>query len=195
MNNIKDVSVLLRSWSDGDESALARLIPAVHAELHRLAHKYMAREQRGHPLQTTALINEAYLRLVQANQVRWRDRAHFFAVSASIMRRILIDVARTRQCEKRGGRAVVVPLDDVENLAAGVQPDLVALNDALTALGELDERKAKVVELRFFGGLNVEEAAEVLKISTETVSRDWSFARAWLRRKLAAEHSNGPKSL
>ena len=170
-------------WSSGNPDALQRLTPLVYGELHRLAHRYMAGERTGHTLQSTALVNEAYLRLVQTDRVQWQNRAHFFAVSAQLMRRILVDFARSRQYAKRGGKAPIVSLDDV---AVAIQDcaELVALDDALCALAAIDPRKARMVELRFFGGLSVEETAEVLKVSVETVARDWKLAKFWLRREL-----------
>jgi len=182
-----EITRLLQAWSEGEQSALERLIPLVYKELHRLAHHYMAGERPGHTLQTTALLNEAYLRLVDSAKPSWQNRAHFFAVSAQVMRRVLVDWARSRQALKRGGE--VRPLELEEALAAADAPgtDLVALDDALKTLAVLDARKSKVVELRFFGGLSVEETAEVLKVSPETVMRDWKFAKSWLRRELSKE--------
>jgi RNA polymerase sigma factor (TIGR02999 family) len=179
----QDITELLLAWSEGDEDALQRLTPLVYGELHRLAHHYMAGERTGHTLQSTALVNEAYLRLVQTNRMRWQGRAHFFAVSAQLMRRILVDFARSRQYAKRGGKAPVVSLDEV-GAAIGECAELVALDDALSALASVDPRKSQVVELRFFGGLSVEETAEVLGVSVETVMRDWRLTRVWLRREL-----------
>jgi len=181
----KEITRLLAAWGDGDESALSDLTPLVYEELHRLAHHYMSGERVGHTLQTTALVNEAYLRLIDWKNVRWQNRAHFFAVSAQLMRRILVDFARTRGYQKRGGGARPVTLDDAALVADDNGTDMVALDEALTALAELDARQSRVVELRFFGGLSVEETAEVLKISPGTVRRDWSLARAWLHRELA----------
>jgi RNA polymerase sigma-70 factor, ECF subfamily len=178
------ITKLLLAWSDGDEQALDRLMPLVHDELHRLAHRYMAGERPDHPLQTTALVNEAYLRLVDSSRVRWQNRAHFFAVSAVLMRRILVDVARARQKQKRGGDAVSVTFDDALAISHEPNPALIALDDALKALAAIDARKSKVVELRFFGGLSVDETAEVLKVSSVTVMRDWAMAKAWLLREL-----------
>jgi len=179
----QDITELLLEWSGGNPDALQRLTPLVYGELHRLAHHYMAGERDGHTLQSTALVNEAYLRLVQTNRVQWQNRAHFFAVSAQLMRRILVDFARSRQYAKRGGKAPMLSLDDVA-VAVDDCAELVALDDALRALGAIDSRKAQMVELRFFGGLSVEETAEVLKVSVETVARDWKLARVWLRREL-----------
>ena len=179
----QDITELLLEWSGGNPDALQRLTPLVYGELHRLAHHYMAGERDGHTLQSTALVNEAYLRLVQTNRVQWQNRAHFFAVSAQLMRRILVDFARSRQYAKRGGKAPMLSLDDVA-VAVDDCAELVTLDDALRALGAIDSRKAQMVELRFFGGLSVEETAEVLKVSVETVARDWKLARVWLRREL-----------
>lgn len=178
------ITDLLLAWNRGDDQALDRLVPLVHDELHRLAHRYMAGERAGHPLQTTALVNEAYLRLVDSSRVRWQNRAHFFAVSAQLMRRILVDVARARHKLKRGGGAIQVALEEAALIANEPGADLVALDEALTTLAAFDERKSKVVELRFFGGLSVEETAEVLKVSAVTVMRDWGLAKAWLLREL-----------
>jgi RNA polymerase sigma-70 factor, ECF subfamily len=179
-----DITELLLAWNGGDSDALGRLMPLVDDELRRLAHSYMARERSGHTLQTTALVNEAYLRLVDSSRVRWQNRAHFFAVSAQLMRRILVDFARARQKLKRGGDVVQVSLDDAGEISAERGPDLIALDDALKTLAAFDERKSRVVELRFFGGLSVEETAEVLEVSPVTVMRDWGMAKAWLLREL-----------
>jgi RNA polymerase sigma factor (TIGR02999 family) len=179
----QDITELLLAWSEGNQDALKKLTPLVYGELHRLAHHYMAGERTGHTLQSTALVNEAYLRLVQTNRVQWQNRAHFFGVSAQLMRRILVDFARSRQYAKRGGNAPVVSLDDAP-VAVQECAELVALDDALSALSAMDPRKGQVVELRFFGGLSVEETAEVLKVSVETVMRDWRLAKVWLRREL-----------
>jgi RNA polymerase sigma-70 factor, ECF subfamily len=178
-----EVSRLLQAWSQGDETALARLTPMVYKELRRLAHRELKKEWAQQTLQTTALVNEAYIRLVDTQRIRWEDRAHFFAISAQIMRRILIDYAR-RNNLKRGGGFHRVSLEE-DPPAITEDPDLIALDDALNALQQFDPRKAKVVELRFFGGLSVEEAAEVLKVSPITVIRDWNNAKAWLYRELA----------
>ena len=179
-----DVTLLLKAWSGGDEEALEKLTPLVHRQLHQIAKRYMAGERSGHTLQATALVNEAYLRLVDCAQVNWQDRAHFFAVSANLMRRILIDFARSRGYLKRGGAVVHVALDEAPSLCNEPDVNLVALDDALKALAAVDERKSKVVELRFFGGLSVDETAEVLRISSDTVLRDWQFAKLWLLREL-----------
>ena len=182
-----EFSALLRAWRGGDESALERLTPLVYDELHRLAHGYMKRERPGHTLQTTALVNEAYIRLVDAKLVQWQDRAHFFGIAARLMRRILVDFARSRGYQKRGGRLRKVSLDEALLVSPEPQEDLVRLDDALKALEEFDARKARVVELRYFGGLSVEETAEVLKVSGITVMRDWNMAKLWLLKELKEE--------
>ena len=179
-----DVTRLLAKWKDGDEAALQQLVPIVHAELRRLAQRQMARERPGHTLQPTALVNEAYLRLVNLKQMQWQDRAHFFAMGARLMRRILVDFARSRGYQKRGGGAQQVSFTQALDVAEGQPTDVVALNDALEALADVDERKSRVVELRFFGGLSVEETAEALNVSRETVKRDWKLAKMWLLRHL-----------
>jgi RNA polymerase sigma factor (TIGR02999 family) len=181
-----EITRLLQAWGGGDPEALENLTPLVYAELRRMARRSMRRENAGITLQPTALVNEAYLRLVDIAQVRWQDRAHFFAVAAQTMRRILVDAARARAAGKRGGGALHVNLDESIDAMPDRGSQLVALDDALEALARLDLRKAKVIEMRFFGGLTVEETAEVLKISPETVMRDWKMARAWLMRELAA---------
>ncbi len=180
-----DVTSLLVAWSEGDESALALLVPRVYGELHRLAHHYMRDERHAQTLQTTALVNEAYLRLVDARRVRWESRAQFLGVAAQAMRRILVDAARARGARKRGGDAPVLSLDDVTTVGAARPLSLVALDDALTALAKVDERKSRVVELRYFAGLTVEESALVLGVSAETVQREWRVAKAWLLRELS----------
>src|SRR5262245_49438992 len=185
-----DVSSLLRAWSDGDQQALALLTPIVYGELRRLAHHYMKRERAGHSLQTTALVNEAYLRLLGYKRMRWQDRAHFLAVSAQAMRRILVDHARRRNA-KRGANAEHVSLDAEAVLCADRSDDFAALDDALNGLAARAPRKVKVVELRFFGGLSVEETAEVLRVSPITVMREWKSAKAWLYRELAGPIANG----
>jgi RNA polymerase sigma-70 factor (ECF subfamily) len=181
-----DVSALLRAWSDGDQHALEVLTPIVYEELHRLARRYIRRERSGHSLQATALVNEAYLRLTDYNRMQWQDRAHFFAVSAQVMRRILVDHAR-RHNNKRGRGLQRVPLEDVGLvvLAEDSETDLVALDEALIGLTRLDPRKAQIVEMRFFGGLTLEEIGEVLKVSTGTIKRDWRAAKAWLYQELS----------
>ncbi|MDR3701212.1 MAG: sigma-70 family RNA polymerase sigma factor [Candidatus Sulfopaludibacter sp.] len=180
-----EVSQLLLAWSSGDRSALEKLTPIVYRELHRIAGQYMRREHPGHSLQTTALVNEAYVRLVDCKRMQWQNRAHFFAVSSQLMRRILVDHARRRNL-KRGGGVQHVSLEEAGLVGGGQDADFVALDDAMNALAKLDPRKVQVVEMRFFGGLSVEEIAEVLKISAVTVMRDWSMAKAWLYRELAA---------
>jgi RNA polymerase sigma-70 factor (ECF subfamily) len=182
--NSADITELLLAWNEGDKQALNQLMPLVEEELHRLAHHYMAGERPGHLLQTTALVNEAYLRLIDSSRVRWQNRAHFFAVSAQLMRRILVDLARARKKLKRGGDAVQISLEDAGEVPTVLHPDLVALDDALQHLSAMDERKGKIVELRYFGGLSVEETAEVLQVSAITVMRDWGFAKVWLMKEL-----------
>lgn len=189
-----DVSALLRAWSDGDQGALEKLTPVVYSELHRLAGRYMKGERPGHSLQTTALVNEAYVRLVDYKSMRWQNRAHFFAVSAQLMRRILVDHAR-RHNLKRGGDSPHVPLDEAVAFEGTYDIDLVALDRAMHALARLDPRKVQVVEMRFFGGLNVEETAEVLNISTVTVKRDWRAAKLWLYREMTGESADGLEPL
>jgi RNA polymerase sigma-70 factor, ECF subfamily len=196
---VGDISTLLRAWSDGDRNALERLTPIVYDELHRLARRYMRRERPGHTLQTTALVNEAYMRLVDYKRMQWQDRAHFFAVSAQLMRRILVDRARRRNL-KRGGGAPHVSLEDAAAVGDGngaLDPggNLVALDDALNTLALLDPRKVQVVEMRFFGGLTLEETAEVLKVSPVTVRRDLRTAKAWLFRELTGGTDDGFRSM
>src|ERR1700680_4683365 len=180
----KDVTQLLQAWSQGQDPALEELVPLVHQELRRLARRYMFGERPGHTLQATALVNEAYLRLVNSRQVNWQNRAHFFAISAQLMRRILVDAACARGYQKRGGGVAKVTLDERLMGPQEKGKDLVALDDALKTLAGVDPRKCKVVELRFFGGLSVEETAEVLKVSPDTVLRDWRLAKAWLAREM-----------
>jgi RNA polymerase sigma-70 factor, ECF subfamily len=184
MDAPNNVTQLLVAWSGGDQAALDALTPLVHQELHRVAARYMAGERPGHILQPTALVNEAYMRLVDWKDVRWQNRAHFFAMAAQIMRRVLVDVARTRQRAKRGQGQVHVSLSEAGHVPAGPGVDLVALDDALNTLEALDPRQSQVVNLRFFGGLSLEEAAHVLDVSVGTVRRDWSLARAWLFQEL-----------
>ena len=179
-----EITGLLVDWSNGDQAALDKLLPLVEQELHRLAHSYMRRENPDHLLQTTALVNEAYLKLVDQNKTRWQNRAHFFAIAARIMRRILLNYARDQHRQKRGGNAVQVSLSEVSLLAMGRPEQLIALNEALERLMAIDERKSQVVELKYFGGLETDEIAEVLKVSPITVMRDWRFARAWLSREM-----------
>lgn len=181
------VTELLRAWTDGDETALDRLIPLVEAELRRLARIYMARERRGHTLQTTALVNEAFVRLVDARNLRWQDRAHFLGIAARLMRRVLVDHARTRGMQKRGGGAYAVPLNEDMAVSTAQEIDLLALDRALEALALVDERKCRVIEMRYFGGLTVEETAEALHVSPDTVKRDWRLAKLWLLRELEGE--------
>ena len=192
----EQITQLLQAWNQGDQDAVEKLVPLVYDELHRLARRYMADERPEHTLQTTELVNEAYVRLVDSAHANWESRTHFFGVCAQVMRRILVDWARSRQAQKRGGG--VRPLDfqeafAAEALAAAKRPDadLVAIDDALKSLSAVDPRKGRVVEMRFFGGLSVEETAQVLKISPETVHRDWKFAKTWLRRELSGGQSLG----
>jgi RNA polymerase sigma factor (TIGR02999 family) len=175
---------LLLAWSEGDESALQKLVPAVYQELRRLAHGYLRRERAGHTLQATALVHEAYQRLIDTPQVQWRGRAHFFAICAQLMRRVLVDYARSRHYLKRGGDICLVPLEEAGLASANRGKDLLAIDEALSALSAIDPRKGQVVELRFFGGLTAAETAEVLKVSPDTVLRDWKLAKAWLLREL-----------
>jgi len=180
------VTELLASWGAGDESALAQLTPLVHDELHRLARRQMRNERAGHTLQTTAVVNEAYLKLVDLARVRWQDRVHFFSMAARLMRHILVDYARAHASAKRGGAVRSVTLDEAAVVTATPSTDLVAVNDALDALARLDARKSRVVEMRYFGGLTVQETADALGVSPETVMRDWQFAKKWLLRELSA---------
>ncbi|HXW16390.1 MAG TPA: sigma-70 family RNA polymerase sigma factor [Terriglobia bacterium] len=189
-----DVSQLLRAWSDGDRNALERITPIVYRELHRLAHHYMARERPGHSLQTTALVNEAYMRLVDYKRMQWQDRAHFFAVSSQLMRRILVEHAR-RHNLKRGGSVQHVSLDEAAVVSGRRPADLVALDDAMNALAQFDPRKVRVMEMRFFGGLTLEEMAGVLNISPVTVRRDLRTAKAWLYRELTGGKGDGSRTL
>ena len=189
-----EVSRLLVAWSDGDRGALDRLTPMVNDELRRLARRYMKRERPGHSLQATALVNEAYLRLVDYNGMRWQNRAHFFAVSPQLMRRILVEHARRRNL-KRGGGVPHISLEQATVVGGDRPKDLVALDDAMEALARLDPRKVQVVEMRFFGGLSVEETAQVLKVSPITVMRDWSTAKAWLYRELTGKTGDGLRSV
>ena len=185
-----NISLLLRAWSDGDQGALQKLTPVVYRELHRLARRYMKGERPGHSLQATALVNEAYMRLVDYNRMKWQDRAHFFAVSAQLMRRILVEHARRRN-QKRGAGVHRVPLAEAAGAFGERTTDLVALDDAMNELARIDPRKVQVVEMRFFGGLSVEETAEVLKVSPVTVMRDWSTAKSWLYRELGGGTGDG----
>jgi RNA polymerase sigma factor (TIGR02999 family) len=180
------VTRLLQEWNDGNETALEQLMPLVHDELHRLAHQHMRREGPGHILQTSALINEAYLRLVDQPQMRWENRNHFFGIAARLMRRILVDDARKRNSAKRGGSLIPVPLDEAPSLAQEQAANVTALDEALKTLETIDVRQGQIVELRFFGGLSIEETANVLQVSPGTVMRDWTFARAWLRNEMSS---------
>ena len=186
-----EVTSLLQAWGNGDEAALQKLIPLVYAQLRVAARRYMAGERPGHTLQTTALIHETYLRLVDIRKIKWQNRAHFFAMCAQLMRRILVDFARSRGYQKRGGSAQRVDFDQA--LTVGLEPDanLVALDEALQRLAEVDKRKSQVVELRFFGGLDVKETAEVMKVSPDTVMRDWKLAKVWLLRELSRDEAHG----
>jgi RNA polymerase sigma factor (TIGR02999 family) len=194
-----DVTGWLVAWRDGDQTALDKLVPVIYQELHRLARRHMRRERgvanRGQTLQTTALVNEVYLRLVDASQVRWENRAHFLAIAANLMRRILVDAARTRGYAKRGGEQRRVLLEEAAMIATPRGADLVAIDDALGELAKVDARKAQVVELRFFGGLSVEESAHVLNVSAGTVLRDWRLSRSWLMRELGREERKATGSV
>ena len=190
LNQPDTVTGLLLAWGEGDEAALERLIPLVHRELHQIARRCMAGERAGHSFQATALVNEAYLRLVDTSNVDWQDRGHFLAVAARVMRRILVDHARARMSQKRGGRGATVSLDDALLVTDDPRHDFVALDDALEALAAFDGRKSRVVELRFFGGLSVEETASVLRVGPDTVMRDWRLARAWLQLEMGAGHAD-----
>jgi RNA polymerase sigma-70 factor, ECF subfamily len=184
------VTKLLQAWGQGEDAALEQLVPLVYPELHRIARRRIFGERAGRTLQTTALVNEAYLRLVKSQNVNWQNRAHFFAIAAQLMRRILVDAARARAGQKRGGGIPKVTLDEAFVGPQEKGPDLVALDDALKVLGEVDPRKSRVVELRFFGGLSVEETAEVLKVAPNTVLRDWRMAKMWLKREMSKEKRN-----
>jgi RNA polymerase sigma factor (TIGR02999 family) len=186
-SNLDEVSQLVLDWADGDQSALDKLMPLVYDELRRLAHNYMRREHPGHTLQTTALVDEAYLRLVDQTHTHWNSRAQFFGIAAQLMRRILVDHARSHLYAKRGGGARKVALDEVDVLTPERGADLIALDDALERLSLFDSRKSRIVELRYFGGLSVEETAEILGVSTITVKRDWLVAKAWLRSEISNE--------
>ena len=180
-----EVTKLLKAWSDGDQSALDKLMPLVYEELHRLAHQHMRREKPGHMLQTSALLNEAYLRLVDQSRLHWENRGHFFGIAARLMRQILVDEARRRSFAKRGGGMIQIPLEEAATATQQQSVNVVALDDAMKSLEKIDERKSRIVELRFFGGMSIEETAEVLKVSPGTVMRDWTFARAWLRKEMS----------
>lgn len=183
----QDVTGLLVAWRQGNQAALEQLTPLVFAELHRLARAQMGKERGGHVLQTTALVNEAYLKLMNSSQVDWQNRAQFFALAATLMRRILVDIVRQRQFQKRGGAAIQVAFDEALAVPIKRSTDLVALDDALQSLAKLDMRKSRVVELRFFGGLSIEEAASVLDVSADTVKREWRAAKLWLRKELSGK--------
>lgn len=189
-----DATDLLLAWSNGDDSAFDKLVPLVYKELRVLAQRYMRHERPDHTLRATALVNEAYLRLIDVNRIQWQNRAHFLAFAAQTMRRILVEFARNRHRQKRGGDAIRVTLDDALGMAEEKQADLVALNDALTALASFDARMSQMVELRFFGGLSVQETADALQVSPQTVMRDWRLARAWLARELSVDESSGQSS-
>ncbi len=184
----ESITKLLIEWREGDQTALERLIPLVHQELHRLAHHYLKHERPGHTLQTTALVNEAYLKLVDHKGMRWQNRSHFFAVAAQAMRRILVDHARTRDAAKRGGGIAIAPLDEAATIVADKQAaHLLALNEALDQLAAMDDRKAKIVVLRYFGGMSVDETAEVVGVSPATVMREWSSAKTWLFKAMSSQ--------
>jgi|SRR6266545_1704965 len=183
----QEITTLLKEWSGGNQTALEQLMPLVHEELRRLAHQYMQREKPGHMLQTTALVNEAYLKLVDQRQVDWQNRSHFFGIAAQLMRRILVDQARKQQNLKRGGHALQVSLSEAESVSREQAANVIALDDALKTLAEINSRQSEIVELRFFGGLSIEETAEVLCVSPGTVMRDWTFARAWLRKEMTGD--------
>jgi RNA polymerase sigma-70 factor, ECF subfamily len=182
-----EITQLLVAWSDGDQVALTKLIPLVESELRRLARTYMSRERIDHTLQTTALINEAYVKLIDASGVRWQNRAHFFGIAARVMRRVLVDFARQRNFRKRGGGSQQITFNEALAIADAGHPDVVAVDEALNALSNIDERKARIVEMRFFGGLTEKETAAALEVSPETVRRDWRLAKAWLLRQLSYE--------
>jgi len=186
----EEISELLAAWSNGERAALDQLMPLVYDELRRIAHRYLGRERAGHTLQTTALVNEAYLKLFNEREMRWQNRAHFFAVAAQLMRMILVDYARSRNYIKRGGGAQRVSFDEALAVSQERAGELIALDEALKTLAEIDERKSRVAELRFFGGLSVEETAEVLKVSPVTVMREWRLAKAWLHRELSGDESD-----
>ena len=190
-SSTSQVTQLLRAWNEGDESALEKLMPIVYDELHRMARQYMAYESPGHTLQTTALVNEAYVRLVDSAHANWQNRIHFLAVCGRVMRRILVDWARSRRAMKRGGEIRPLQLDEALAVTETQDVDLVALDEALKALAAVDPRRSQVVELHFFGGLNLEETAEVLEVSSDTVLRDWKLAKSWLRSELSGEKTDG----
>ena len=187
MKSTQDVTQLLRAWSQGDEAALEQLVPLVETELHRLARAYMSRERKGHTLQATALVNEVFVRFAHTPTVRWEDRAHFIGIAARLMRRVLVDHARSRGSRKRGGGAEQLPLDVAQLATPEPAVDVIAVDRALETFTKIDPRKSQIVELRFFGGLSVEETADVLSISVETVKRDWRVAKLWLSRELQGQ--------
>jgi RNA polymerase sigma factor (TIGR02999 family) len=184
MPSPQNVTEMLRDWRNGDQEALGKLIPVVYDELRHQAARYLRRERPGHTLQTTALIHEAYLRLINQQNIEWQNRAHFYAIAARLMRQILVDHARKRQATKRGGSDIKIPLAEAVVISPGVNADLVALDEALTRLAALDPQQSRIVELRYFSGLSVEETAEVLGVSSRTVKRDWNVAKAWLRQQI-----------
>jgi RNA polymerase sigma factor (TIGR02999 family) len=183
-----EVTQLLLDWSNGNQAALDKLMPLVYGELHRLAHQYMNWESPGHTLQTSGLVNEAYLRLVDQREVHWQNRAHFFGIAAQLMRRILVDYARSRHYAKRGGNAQQVSFDEAVMVSPERATEVIALDEALKRLAVIDERKSQIVEFRFFGGLSIEETAEVLKVSPGTIMRDWTLAKAWLRKEMIGDN-------
>lgn len=185
-----DVTQLLQDWGGGDQKALEKLVPLIYSELRQIAHKCLYRERPGHTLQTTALVHEAYLKLIDQRDTRWQNRAHFFAIAAQAMRRILVDNARRHTAAKRGGVAENLPLDEAANLSLDPDPILLPLNEALNELAEIDPQQSQIVELRYFGGLTIEETAEVMKLSKDKVKGDWAMARAWLRQELLRDESN-----
>ena len=187
MSASHDITRLLQSWSEGDEQALEQLTPILYRELHRMAHRYMRQERPGHTLQTTALINETYLRLMNWKNVRWQNRAQFFGVSARLMRKILVDFARSRNYAKRGAGACVITLEEFPDVSRNRARDILALDEALQRFAAIDPRKSRIVELRFFGGLTLEETAEVLNVSSRTIRREWELAKVWLSREMNAE--------
>jgi RNA polymerase sigma factor (TIGR02999 family) len=187
----EEVTRLLKAWTAGDEQALEKLTPLVYRELHQIARRCMAGQRPGHPLQTTELVNEAYLRLVSCGQMNWQDRVHFFAMSAQLMRRILVDMARSRGYQKRGAGVLPISLDEAPSVCDQQDRSLVALDDALKELAAVDQRKSKVVELRYFGGLSIKETAVALSVSVETVVRDWRLAKIWLLRELSERNHRG----
>ena len=185
MENPHDVTQLLLKWSQGEQGAIDELLPLVYRELHKIAHRYLNKERGEHTLQTTALVHEAYIKLIDQNRVQWQNRAHFYGIAAQMMRRILVDYARSRNYAKRGGGTIEIPLDEALTVSNTRNAELIALDEALDQLSEFDKRKAQIVELRCFGGLTVEEAAEVLDVSPGTIVRDWTLAKAWLRREIS----------